>query len=120
MPAHLTASGRALLAEISSAQLKATYGAKELVNRTGVGPKNLRELSQVLNVEREQGFAIESGHITSGYSSIAAAAKNHLRIPIASLALTFREEHTSIELVEQLSKLVKNSADELSKRLGAP
>jgi DNA-binding IclR family transcriptional regulator len=120
LPAHLTASGRALLAEISSAQLKATYGAKELVNRTGVGPKNLRELSQLLSAEREQGFAIESGHITSGYSSIAAAAKNHLRIPIASLALTFREEHTSIELVEQLSKLVRNSADELSKRLGAP
>lgn len=120
LPAHLTASGRALLAEISPAQLKATFGSKELINRTGVGPKNLRELSLLLNSEKQKGFAIESGHITAGYSSIAAAAKNHLRIPIASLALTFREEHTSIELVDALAKLVKDSADELSKRLGAP
>jgi DNA-binding IclR family transcriptional regulator len=119
LPAHLTASGRALLAEFSSAQLKATFGAKQLVNRTGLGPKSLRELSQLLTVERDQGFAVESGHITMGYASIAAAAKNHLRIPIASLALTFREEHTSIELVDALSKLVRNAADELSKKLGA-
>jgi DNA-binding IclR family transcriptional regulator len=119
LPAHLTASGRALLAEFSSAQLKATFGAKQLVNRTGLGPKSLRELSQLLTVERDQGFAVESGHITMGYASIAAAARNHLRIPIASLALTFREEHTSIELVDALSKLVRNAADELSKKLGA-
>lgn len=119
LPAHLTASGRALLAEISAAQLKATFGAKQLVNRTGLGPKNLRELSAILSTEKQQGYAVESGHITAGYTSIAAAAKNHLRIPIASLALTFREEHTSSELVETLSTLVRNAADELSKKLGA-
>ena len=119
LPAHLTASGRALLAQNSSAQLKAIFGTKDVVNRTGSGPKNLRELNTVLASERAQGFAFEQGHISSGYASIAAAAKNHLQIPIASLALTFRQEHTSIELVEALSLLVKNSADELSKRLGA-
>ena len=119
LPAHLTASGRALLAEISPAQLKATFGSKQLINRTGLGPKNIRELSALLNNERQQGFAVESGFITSGYTSIAAAARNHLKIPIASLALTFREEHTSSELIEKLSTLVRSAADELSKKLGA-
>ena len=119
LPAHLTASGRALLAQNSAAQLKAVFGTKDFVNRTGSGPKNLRELNSLLLSERDQGFAFELGHVTAGYASIAAAAKNHLQIPIASLALTFRQEHTSIELVEALSLLVRNSADELSKRLGA-
>ena len=119
LPAHLTASGRALLAELSPAQLKAIFGTKALVNRTGLGPKNFRELSSLLNLERQKGFAVETGFITTGYTSIAAAAKNHLRIPIASLALTFRGEHTSNELLEALSNLVLNAADELSKKLGA-
>ena len=119
LPAHLTASGRALLAELSPAQLKAIFGTKALVNRTGLGPKNFRELSALLNLERQKGFAVETDFITTGYTSIAAAAKNHLRIPIASLALTFRGEHTSNELLEALSNLVLNAADELSKKLGA-
>jgi DNA-binding IclR family transcriptional regulator len=119
LPAHLTASGRALLALNSPAQLRAIYGSKDFVDRTGAGPKNMRELNSTLKTEREQGYSFEKGHVTFGYASIAAAAKNHLQIPIAALALTFRQEHASIELVQILSQLVKTSADELSKRLGA-
>ena len=119
LPAHLTASGRALLALNSPAQLRAIYGSKDFVDRTGAGPKNMRELNSILKTEREQGYSFEKGHVTFGYASIAAAAKNHLQIPIAALALTFRQEHASIELVQILSQLVKTSADELSKRLGA-
>ena len=119
LPAHLTASGRALLALNSPAQLRAIYGSKDFVDRTGAGPKNMRELNSILKTEREQGYSFEKGHVTFGYASIAAAAKNHLQIPIAALALTFRQDHASIELVQILSQLVKTSADELSKRLGA-
>ena len=119
LPAHLTASGRALLALNSPAQLRAIYGSKDFVDRTGAGPKNMRELNSILKTEREQGYSFEKGHVTFGYASIAAAAKNHLQIPIAALALTFRQEHASIEFVQILSQLVKTSADELSKRLGA-
>ncbi|MEN9749671.1 MAG: hypothetical protein RL149_749 [Actinomycetota bacterium] len=118
LPAHLTASGRALLAKNSAAQLKAIYGSKALVNRTGLGPRNIRELSSLLHLENQQGYAFEEGHITVGYASIAVAAKNHLQIPTAALALTFRQEHTSSELVYSLSELLKTAAEDLSKRLG--
>lgn len=120
LPAHLTASGRALLSQLSNAQLKATIASNQLINRTGQGPKTLRELQTLLASEREQGFAIEQGHITLGYSSIAAAASNHLGMPIAAMALTFRQSELSHELLETLSAEVKSAADELSKRLGTP
>lgn len=119
LPAHLTASGRALLSQLSTAQVKATFGKSDLVNRTGVGPKNLRELSSVLNQERENGYAFEDGHVSNGFASIAAAAKNHLAMPVAAVALTFRREHTSSEVISALSKLITTSTKELSKRLGA-
>lgn len=120
LPAHLTASGRALLANLSPAQLKATVSASALVNRTGFGPKTFRELQGLLSTERLQGYSFEQSHVTLGYSSISCAAKNHLGIPIAALALTFRQSDVSSDLLDLLSAQVKSAADELSKRLGTP
>lgn len=119
LPAHLTASGRSLLAKLSADQLKAILPKGRLVNRTGDGPRDIATLRKLLEIERPLGYSFEDGHVTAGLSSIAAAATNHLQIPTASFALTFSQEHTSIELVENFAKLVISSADELSKRLGA-
>lgn len=119
LPAHLTASGRSLLSPLSKEQLRAIYARAEFVNRTGVGPTNYSELGRLLQTERELGYSIEEGHVTSGYTSIAVAAKNHLGIPTAAIALTFRQEHGSIDLVRSLANLIQSSAAELSKRLGS-
>lgn len=120
LPSHLTASGRALLSKLSNAQLRATINSDLLVNRTGEGPKTIRELQKILALEREQGFSIEQGHITLGYSSIAVAASNHLGMPIAAMALTFRQSDFSTDILESLSAQVRFAANELSKRLGTP
>lgn len=120
LPAHLTASGRALLSQLSAAQLKATIASNQLVNRTGFGPKSIRDLQALLTAERAQGHSFEESHVTLGYSSIAAASLNHLGMPIAALALTFRQSEVSSELLGSLSAQVKAAADELSKRLGTP
>jgi DNA-binding IclR family transcriptional regulator len=120
LPAHLTASGRALMSHLSSAQLNATLASNQLVNRTGFGPKSIRELQSLLASERAQGYSFEESHVTLGYSSIAAASSNHLGMPIAALALTFRQGEVSSELLDSLSAQVKTAADELSKRVGTP
>jgi DNA-binding IclR family transcriptional regulator len=120
LPAHLTASGRAILSKLEPAQLRATYaGGQSFVNRTGLGPKNLRELSRLLQAEAALGFSYENGFITEGYSSVAAAVKNHLEMPVAALTLTFRSEDASAETIEKLAKILMVGSAELSKRLGA-
>jgi len=120
LPAHLTASGRAILSNLDAAQLRATYSSEQtFVNRTGLGPKNLRELTRLLQIESGQGFSFESGFITEGYSSVAAAVKNHLEMPVAALALTFRSEDANERIIEKLVKILTVGAAELSKRLGA-
>lgn len=120
LPAHLTASGRAILSKLEPAQLRATYaGGQSFVNRTGLGPTNLRELTRLLQDEAAKGFSFESGFITEGYSSVAAAVKNHLEMPVAALALTFRSEDASDEIIDNLAAKLKVGASELSKRLGA-
>jgi DNA-binding IclR family transcriptional regulator len=120
LPAHLTASGRAILSKLDPAQLRATYSSGQtFVNRTGLGPKNLRELTRLLQAEAAQGFSFESGFITEGYSSVAAAVKNHLEMPVAALALTFRSEDATDQIIEKLANLLMAGSAELSKRLGA-
>jgi DNA-binding IclR family transcriptional regulator len=126
LPAHLTASGRAILSRLSSAQFRAIYsgdstggvGGASLLNRTGKGPSSASELKQLLRSEANQGYAYEAGHITEGYSSLAAAALNHLGHPVAALTLTFRSEAASESIRLEIAELLKASAAILSKRLG--
>ena len=119
LPAHLTASGRAILAGLDAAQVRATFANnKSFVDRTGLGPTNLRELTALLRDEATAGFSAEDGFITEGYSSIAVAAKNHLGMPVAAITLTFRSEDAAEGLRAELVGGLKAAGAELSKRLG--
>lgn len=119
LPAHLTASGRAILAGSEAAQVRATFSNhKAFADRTGLGPKNLRDLTALLRDEAAAGFSAEDGFITEGYSSIAVAAKNHLGLPVAAIALTFRSEDAGEGLRAELAAALKIAGGELSKRLG--
>ena len=119
LPAHLTASGRAILAGLDASQVRATFANnKTFIDRTGLGPKNVRELAALLRDEAKAGFSAENGFITGGFSSIAVAARNHLGIPVAAIALTFRSEDADEALRGELAGALKAAGLELSKRLG--
>jgi len=90
LPAHLTASGRAMLAHLPAAQVRALYPAADAFSqRTGRGPTSLRELRELVRVERDRGYAEEDGLVTSGYASVAACVFDHGGRPTAAVALTF-------------------------------
>ena len=125
IPAHLTASGRSMLSLLDRAQLRALYpGANDqsLSRRTDSGPVSIRDLNVILAAERAAGFSTEVGTVSSGYSSVAAAAVNHLKLPVAAFAITFRSDRLDAaeqqQIQDQLAPLVGQAARELSKRLG--
>ncbi|THI94810.1 IclR family transcriptional regulator, partial [Nocardioides sp.] len=61
LPAHLTASGRAILAHLSSSQVRALYPDRTVfVDRTGVGPQSPTALRAVLAETRQRGHAREA------------------------------------------------------------
>jgi DNA-binding IclR family transcriptional regulator len=72
----------------------------------------------MLRDESAAGFSSEDGFITEGYSSLAVAAKNHLGIPVAAIALTFRSEDAEAGLRSDLAVGLRSAGAELSKRLG--
>ena len=92
LPAHLTASGRAMLAHLPAAQVRALHpSAASFSSRTGRGPQTLRELRETIRREKHQGYAKEDGQVTEGYASVAACVFDHGSRPIAAVALTFAD-----------------------------
>ena len=118
LPAHLTATGRAMLARVSAAQVRALFPHREsLVTRHGVGPHTLGELDGILRDTRQRGFAVEEGDITPGYSSVAAAGLDHNGYPAAAIGLTYRAEGVGPHQVEALGDAVLAAASALTARL---
>jgi DNA-binding IclR family transcriptional regulator len=90
LPAHLTASGRAMLAHLPAAQVRALFPSPaSFTTRTGSGPASLRELRDVIRIEQRRGWADEDGLVTPGYASVAACVFDHGGRPTAAVALTF-------------------------------
>ncbi|MBB5155214.1 IclR family transcriptional regulator [Saccharopolyspora phatthalungensis] len=91
LPAQLTASGRAMLAHLPAAHVRALLPSSErFVRRTDRGPRNLPELRRLLAAERRRGWAVEDGFVTAGFASVAGAVFDHGARPIAAISVTFR------------------------------
>jgi DNA-binding IclR family transcriptional regulator len=90
LPAHLTASGRAMLAALTRAHVRALYPEPDaFVTRHEVGPRSLSALRRILVETRRRGHAIEEGEVTPGFVSIAVAVLDRAGYPVASVAITF-------------------------------
>ena len=90
LPAHLTASGRAILAALPPSQVRALYPDRAaFVDRHGEGPSSLTALRGVLSETRRRGYAVEDGEVSPGFASVAAAVLDHNDRPAAGLAVTF-------------------------------
>ena len=82
LPAHLTATGRAVLAALPAAQVRALYPDRE-PSRCATAPARPRPsaLRTVLAETRQRGHATEDGDVTPGFASVAAAVLDHTGSP---------------------------------------
>lgn len=115
LPAVRTASGRAMLARMSKAQVRALLTAHPGLDR-GEGRARLAELREVLRQVRHDGYAVEEGEVTPGLSSVAVAVTDHQEHPIASVAITFPSEQFAA--AETLVEHARRTAEEVSRRIG--
>lgn len=116
LPAHLTASGRAMLAALPDAQVRALFaGPDAFVHRHGAGPGSRSALRRLLVEARRAGHAREDGEVTPGFASIAAAVLDHARHPVASVAVTFAR---SAVVPDALVDEVRRTARAITTRIG--
>src|SRR3954452_19937203 len=90
LPAHLTASGLAMLAALPEQQVDALFPSRRvLTRRHDAGPASLTRLRALLTATRAAGYAEEDGFITPGFASVACAVHDHTGHPIAAVAVTY-------------------------------
>ena len=118
LPAHLTATGRAMLALLPRAQVRALYPSRDaLTHRNAAGPSTLAELDALLAQARDRGWASEEGDVTPEYASVGAAAIDRNGYPAAAIGITFRREAVSETQVTTLGNETVRTAAALTARL---
>lgn len=119
LPAHLTATGRAMLAALPRPQVRALYpDASAFTLRTGRGPTRPAELRELLRTVRTAGHASEDGEVTDGFSSVGVAVCDHTGWPVAAIAVTW-ETATARPDTAAIVAAIGDSARELERHSGA-
>lgn len=117
LPAHLTATGRAMLAALPREQVRALYpDATAFADRTGRGPRTAAQLRDLLRAGRGAGFAREDGEVTIGLRSVGVVVRDHAGWPAAGIAVTWPDDGDRDE--GELAALVTAAAAELERRIG--
>ncbi len=123
LPAHLTASGRAILAQLSTTHVRALFPDRDaFVDRHGTGPRTPSALRLLLEDTRRRGHATEQGEVTPGFDSVAVAVPGGPFPTLASIALTYPDT-AEIALdpaaTESAVVAVAATAREIARRLNA-
>lgn len=119
LPAQLTASGRAMLAALPPAQVRALFPDKgAFVQRNGTGPTSLHALRPLLAETRQRGYATEDGEVTPGFASVAAPVLDHNALPLAAIAITYAGESATAAGVDAMVEHVVATAHALGRRIG--
>jgi DNA-binding IclR family transcriptional regulator len=127
LPAHLTATGRAMLAALPREQVRALFpDASAFSDRTGRGPSRPAELQALLRDVRARGHASEDGEVTLGMRSIGVVVRDHTGWPAAAIAVTWPVAGPGAGKIDggapqdpgALARLVAGAAAELERRIG--
>lgn len=119
LPAHLAASGRAMLAALPASQVRALFPDRSaFVQRHDTGPATLPALRRLLVEVRSRGYAVEDGEVTPGFASVASAVLDHTGHPAAGLAVTFASRDVGDAEHDEIARRVTEAAEELTRRIG--
>ncbi len=118
-PAHSTAIGKLLLANLDEAEQRRMLAGITLAKsgpNTITGKRALRdELEQI----RADGFAVEDQELAPGLQAIAAPVRNESREVVAAVGLSADRSVIGLdELVDALAPHLISTADSISARLG--
>ena len=117
LPAHLTASGRAILSRLSTSQVRALFSHQAVfVSRQSGGPTSLSGLNSLLAETRQRGYATEEGDVTAGLSSIAVPVVDPAGLPLAAVAVTY--ETDTLACLPGVVRRVTSTAETLTHRIG--
>ncbi len=114
---HVSAAGKAILAQLGDEEIKAIAKECGLVSRTKKSITTLAALKQEVEKIRQDGFATDDEEDAQGIFCVGAAFFDHFGKCLGAISATGVKTDLSVEQVSKLGKLVIKYADQLTKEL---
>jgi IclR family transcriptional regulator, acetate operon repressor len=118
LPAHCTASGKVLLADLSPEQFRELYPARRaLAATTSKSITKRGDLERELEAIRERGYATNEEESEDGVASVAVPVRNARGLAIASLSVSTPIQRLTRATREVLRKALDEAAANLGERI---
>ena len=114
LPAHATVLGRILMSDMTLPELRALYPENQLESFSPNTPRTVNELFDLVQADRQRGYAVSEGFFEANISTIAAPVRDHTRRVVAALGMTVNASRIENTKLEPLVAQVRDSADRLS------
>jgi DNA-binding IclR family transcriptional regulator len=114
LPAHATVLGRILLEDLTLPQLRALYPEDKLETFSPSTPKNVNELFDMVQADRQRGYVLGEGFFEANISSIAAPVRDHSGHIVAALGVTIPSGHIEEGRIDEMVGRVRETADAIS------
>ena len=118
-PAHATALGKAIIAEMGSGARDDALAELVLTPWT---PRTIADDGRLvadLAAARKRGYALEDGEFHQGRRSIGAAVRDHTGMVVAAVGVGAPASRLPDEAIDEVARAVMAAASEVSRRLGA-
>ena len=119
LPAHLAATGKAMLAFHDTDFVRSLFTGAPLPRMAGKGPKNIAELLKELKLVRERGHSVDDEAVREGVYCIAAPVFDAAGRPVAGVGVCINKLMLGSDHGERHRQAVMNAARTLSQRLGS-
>jgi IclR family KDG regulon transcriptional repressor len=119
LPAHCTAVGKALLAQLSVAELRARFPpGTSLARLTDKTITTVPDLERELEAIRARGYSVEECESNVDVCCAAAPVRDHAGRTVVAISVSVPERRWTDKPREHWTSLVVESAAALSRRLG--
>lgn len=119
LPVNISASGKVLVAHLSSDERDDYLKSMELVHKTSNSITDIDQLKVELKKVRKDGYAIDNEEFATGIGCLAAPIFDYSNRCIAAIGITGHicdyNDENSFNL---MTKAIKDTADEISAQLG--
>lgn len=118
LPAHLAATGKAMLAWYPAAAVRQAFGSAALAQMNGRGPRRVNELLAELELTRQRGYSIDDEGVRAGVYCIGAPVFDVAGQPVAGIGVCLNKTTLGADAGAGHRDIVLRAARTLTQRLG--
>ncbi len=117
---HASAVAKAILAWTDAGEVEEIIGAATIQQLTSNTITDAAKLRETLDGVRARGYSIDMEEMEIGLRCVGAPIRDHRGRVIAGLSISGPRHHMTEEEIKRYGLLVREAADKVSARLGAP